>query len=226
MSDFYQSYGRFKQYQTPVLSAKIVKRLDQEVWIPTACRASHRYLELGCGTGQFLAYLAAKGVREIVGADHDPELAKVIPETARPYFRQGDIRDVLADEKLGKFDRVMLFDVLEHFPAKEGWEVLEAIRRHLKPGGKLVLKVPNAASPWGIQYQHGDLTHQTAYTPLSLRQMAEASGYTLERVYAPSGGSPRRKITESMVNGFLRWALTAPPDLLSANMYGILSPRD
>jgi len=226
VSDFYASYNRFKQYATPSLSAKVMRRLDREIWIPAACENGHRFLELGCGTGQFMAYLVAKGVRDLVGADHDPELAQVIPDAAKPFFHQGDIRDILADGKLGKFDRVLLLDVLEHFTAHDGRELLEAIRRHMTPGAKLVVKVPNAASPWGIQYQHGDLTHQTAFTPLSLRQMAEASGFRLERFYAPLGGSPRRRCTEALLNRFLAWALTSPPDLLSANMYGILTPRE
>lgn len=225
MSGFYESYGRFKRYQTPGLSQKVVKRLDAEVWIPASCQASHRFLELGCGTGQFLAYLAAKGATAIVGVDHDPELAQVIPETAKAFFRQGDILQLIEDQTLGLFDRIFLFDVLEHFSPDEGCTLLKAVRRRLAPGGKVVLKVPNAASPWGIQYQYGDLTHKTAYTPLSLRQMAEATGFTLDEFYAPKGGSPRRRITEALLNGFLRWALSSPPDLFSANMYGILSAR-
>ncbi|MDK9722395.1 MAG: class I SAM-dependent methyltransferase [Rhodospirillales bacterium] len=225
MSGFYESYGRFKRYQTPGLSKKVVKRLDAEVWIPASCQASHSFLELGCGTGQFLAYLAAKGAANIVGIDHDPELAQVIPETAKAFFRRGDILQLIEDQTLGLFDRIFLFDVLEHFSPDQGCALLTAARQRLAPGGKVVLKVPNAASPWGIQYQYGDLTHKTAYTPLSLRQMAEATGFTLEGFYAPMGGSPRRRITEALLNGFLGWALTQPPDLFSANMYGILSPR-
>ncbi len=225
MNDFYQSYGRFKQYSTPTVSDKVRKRLDREVWEPAACQPHHRFLELGCGTGQFLAYLAAKGATSVLGIDHDLDLAQVMPTAAKPFFRQGDILKALEGDALGRFDRVMLFDVLEHFTPQDGWALLEAIRDHLEPDGKLVLKVPNAASPWGIQYQYGDLTHKTAYTPLSLCQMAEASGYALERFYAPLGGSPRRRVSEAMVNGFLKWALTSPPDLFSANMYGIFKPR-
>jgi SAM-dependent methyltransferase len=225
VSRFYESYGRYKRYETPGLSAKVVARFDREVWEPAACRADQRFLELGCGTGQFLAYLAAKGARQVVGIDHDPELEKVIPESARPFFRQGDIVAAMGEGTLGLFDRIFLFDVLEHFSPEDGLALLEAIKAHLAPEGLLVLKVPNAASPWGIQYQYGDLTHKTAYTPLSLHQMATAAGLTLDRFYAPSGGSPRRRLTEALLNGFLKWALTSPPDLFSANMYGILKPR-
>jgi SAM-dependent methyltransferase len=225
VSDFYKSYGRYKQYSTPGLSSKIIKRFDSEVWRPAGCENSQRFLELGCGTGQFLAYLAAKGAKNVVGIDHDPELTNVIPESARSFFRQGDILKALGEGQLGLFDRVFLFDVLEHFSPEDGLTLLEAIRAHLAPEGVLVLKVPNAASPWGIQYQYGDLTHKTAYTPLSLRQMAEAANMSLVHFYAPMGGSPRRRATEAMLNGLLKWALTQPPDLFSANMYGILTPR-
>jgi SAM-dependent methyltransferase len=45
-----------------------------------------------------------------------------------------------APELLGRYDAVMLFDVIEHL--EDPQPVLEAVRQHLRPGGFLLLNVP------------------------------------------------------------------------------------
>ena len=182
-------------------------------------------LELGCGTGAFLAYLAAKGVTDVVGVDHDPALAEIIPAPVRDRFRCADLWAALADQSLGRFDRVALFDVLEHFTAADALRLLQGLRDRLAPDARVVVKVPNAACPWALQYQFGDLTHRTAFTPLSLRQLADAGGYDCVRVYPQRQGSRRRMVTDALVHRFLSWALLTPPEFWSANMYAVLVPR-
>ncbi|MGE4281672.1 MAG: class I SAM-dependent methyltransferase [Magnetospirillum sp.] len=261
--DFYQSYASYKRYETPNIGRKQIARFDTEVWGPAAFSTQCRVLELGCGTGAFLAYLAAKGITQMVGIDHDPALADVVPENVRSAFRCADVWTILAylaakgitqmvgidhdpaladvvpenvrsafrcadvwtilaDPDLGQFDRVAMFDVLEHFTADEALRLLQSLRPRLNPGARLILKVPNAACPWALQYQFGDLTHRTAFTPLSMRQLADAAGYEATHVYAQRQGSRRRMITDALVHRFLSWALLTPPEFWSANMYAVL----
>lgn len=220
--DFYQSYASYKRYETPSIGRKQIARFDSEVWGPAAFSPQCRVLELGCGTGAFLAYLAAKGVTQMVGIDHDPALAEVVPENVRPAFRCADVWSVLADPALGQFDRVAMFDVLEHFTPDEALRLLQSLRLCLNPGARIILKVPNAACPWALQYQFGDLTHRTAFTPLSMRQLADAAGFEAASVYAQRQGSRRRLITDALVHRFLSWALLTPPEFWSANMYAVL----
>jgi len=220
--DFYQSYASYKRYETPNIGRKQIARFDTEVWGPAAFSTQCRVLELGCGTGAFLAYLAAKGMTQMVGIDHDPALADVVPENVRSAFRCADVWTILADPDLGQFDRVAMFDVLEHFTADEALRLLQSLRPRLNPGARLILKVPNAARPWALQYQFGDLTHRTAFTPLSMRQLADAAGYEATHVYAQRQGSRRRMITDALVHRFLSWALLTPPEFWSANMYAVL----
>lgn len=225
ISDFYQSYATYKRYETPGLGRKQIDRLDAEVWRPAAFTPQCRVLELGCGTGAFLAYLHAKGVSDMVGVDHDPALAQVIPAAVRGNFRCADLWTALADDGLGRFDRVALFDVLEHFAPAEALRLLKGLRPRLGDDCRVVIKVPNAACPWGLQYQFGDLTHRTAFTPLSLRQLADAAGYGVQSVYGQRQGSRRRLITDALVHRFLSWALLTPPEFFSANMYAVLVPK-
>ena len=221
---FYGSYASYKNYQTPNLGPKEARRFDAEIWHPAACASTMRFLEIGCGTGAFLAYLAAKGVSDFLGIDHDPALAEVVPAGIRDRFRCGDLWQAL--EAGPAFDRVVALDVLEHFSAEEALRLLAAIRNRLCPGGRVVLKLPNAACPWGLQYQFGDLTHRTAFTPASLRQLANAAGLGVVAVYGQRQGSRRRLVTDALVHRLLSWALLTPPELWTANFYAVLeAPR-
>jgi SAM-dependent methyltransferase len=220
---FYGTYASYKGYQSPLIGAKLIRRLDAEIWRPAACDPSMSFLEIGCGTGAFLGYLRAKGVGRLLGIDHDPALAGVLPVTVRDAFACRDAFDLLADPRVGPYDRVVLLDVLEHFSAEDGARLLAAVRACLAPGGRVVLKVPNAASPWGLSYQYGDLTHCTAFTPLSIRQLADSAGFGAVALHAPQQGSRRRRFTDALVNRVLSWALLTPPEMWSANLYAVLS---
>ena len=68
-TDFYASYERFKDYVTPNLEEKQIRRYDRDFWEPAGCTADMAVLEVGCGTGLFLAYLGAKGVGDFLGIE-------------------------------------------------------------------------------------------------------------------------------------------------------------
>ncbi len=222
---FYGTYASHKGYATPEIGPKQIKRFDAEIWRPAECGADMSFLEIGCGTGALLAYLRQKGVTRLLGIDHDPALAEVVPATVRSDFQCRDAHDVLSDAAQGPFDRVVLLDVLEHFSPEEALRLLQSIRGRLGPGGRVVVKVPNAGCPWGLQYQFGDLTHRTAFSPIALRQLADAAGYAPPLVYGQRQGSKRRMITDALVHRFLSWALLNPPEFWSANLYAVLAVK-
>lgn len=222
----YDSYATFKNYSTPQLGAKHIRRFDREVWEPANFRIDHAVLEIGCGTGLFLSYLAAKGVERYIGIDQDPALANVLSEGVREHFRQDDaLTYAEAALKRGdRFDRIALFDVLEHFDVDGGRALLHALASLLATDGKIVVKVPNAASPWGLQFQYGDLTHRTAYTPESMAQQAIAAGLNCEMTYAHKLGSPARQRWETIIHGLLDRVVATPPSIWEGNFFAILTP--
>ncbi len=221
--DFYSSYRAYKNYQSPTLAAKDIARFDAEIWNPAAFSSAMRCLEIGSGEGAFLLYLAAKGVTDFYGIDHDPALGAVQPPEVAAHFVCADVWQYLDTCAENAFDRVVLLDVLEHFSPEEGFALLSKIKGVLASGGKIIVKVPNASSPWGLGYQFGDLTHKTAYNGESLRQLATACGLRLEALYDQRRGSPRRLITDALVQRFLSWALLTPPAQWGANLYGVIA---
>ena len=225
-SAFYSSYGTYKGYQCPRLSKKDIARFDAEIWIPASFSKNMSCLEIGCGTGEFLTYLSAKGLKTYRGIDHDKALRDVLPTEIKNKFECVDIWEFLKIAGSVSFDRIVLLDVLEHFSPDEGFRLLRMIKNILSKDGKVVIKVPNASSPWGINHQFGDLTHKTAYNGESLRQLAVACELTVDSVYGQRRGTRRRMFTDAVLHKFLSWALLNPPPIWGANLYCIFSLRD
>lgn len=222
--DFIEHYGLTKGYHTPTLQTKHVRRFD--VLLDRAgCRATSSILEIGCGTGLFLQYLEAKGCEHFAGIDLDGNLESHIHESVRDRFEIADAQAYLATVEAGSLDAIFMFDVFEHFDVDSGHAVLAAARSALSERGRIVLKMPNAASPWGAQYQFGDLTHRVAYAPSSIRQMADTAGYTCLSCFAHEEGSRSRMVTERLLHGFLSRVLTQSPEIWTANFVAVLQPR-
>ena len=121
------------------------------------------------------------------------------------------------------WDRVVLLDVLEHFTLEDGFRLLFLITKVLNADGKIIIKVPNGGSPWGMSYQAGDVTHKSTFNSESIRQLATASQLCVDNMYDQRRGSRRRVITDTILHIFLSWALINSPPFWGANIYAILS---
>jgi SAM-dependent methyltransferase len=95
-------------------------------------------LDIGCGDGLFL-WVARNAGWRVEGIEFSPEGAsRAAARLGRPVAI-GDLSRTAALP--GPFDVVTLWHVLEHLP--EPRPMIEAARRRLKPGGLLVVAVPN-----------------------------------------------------------------------------------
>lgn len=117
------------------------------------------------------------GCRDIAGIDISDEMLATGRQHCLQVIR-ADVWQHLAEAASGTLHIVSAFDFLEHFPKEEGFELLREIRRTLVPGGMCLIKIPNAASPWGQAVTASDLTHEAAYTGVSLTQMATLAGFS------------------------------------------------
>lgn len=226
MSVFYESYGTTKGYETPILIAKHIAKFDQEVWSPANMDMSMSCLEIGCGTGHFLSYLHHKGVSDLKAIDLDPALKDVIPSEVQDKFEVADVFDFLSSLPADTcFDRVFMFDVFEHFSSDQGRDLLNKIKSKLCSDGEIVLKMPNAGSPWGLQYQFGDLTHVMGYTPTSIRQMADSVGLVCRSCYPHLLGSRQRQRTDRLIQKILNRLIATPPKIWEGNFYAILCKK-
>lgn len=144
-------------------------------------------LEAGCGTGQWVLALRARGYH-CMGTDYAVDsLRQANKIVAAPYFG-GDITQLgLAS---ACFDAVISLGVVEH--RQSGPEpFLQEMTRVLKPGGKLLISVPyfNPLRLW--RARHGayqdDVTgldfYQQAFTREEFSSILEKTGYKILDVF-------------------------------------------
>lgn len=153
-------------------SKPIIDRLRQ--WLPRSLDAN--CLDVACGAGQLLYALRQHGYRQLTGIDLSPEQVKVASKVC-VNVKQGDAIEFLRASP-AMFDLITGFDIVEHFRKDELFEFLDALYCALKPGGRLILQTPNAESPWGMTMRYGDLTHELAFSPMSLEYALRLAAFS------------------------------------------------
>lgn len=111
------------------------RRRRLESALPAAAR---RVLEIGCGDGNFLAYLRGHGWA-VQGAEYDGETAALVRRRHGVTVSVGDVAH--APPPGAPFPAVAAYHVLEHVYEPGAW--LAAVRGLLGPGGIVHLQVPN-----------------------------------------------------------------------------------
>ena len=135
-------------------------------------------LEIGTSTG-YISKILKKSGNTIVGIEIDPEAGV----TARQYCDRmiiGDVETLDLDKNLkpASFDVILCGDVLEHL--KSPVKILKKLYKFLKPGGYLVVSLPN--------FCHGDvllnlLNGDFRYTPMGLLDETHLRFFGLKNIY-------------------------------------------
>lgn len=137
-----------------------------------------RLLEIGVGSGSFLAYAQAHGYFPL-GCDLSAVICSRVERNRGIAMHCGSLES-LSDELL--FDVVVMNHVLEH--VSDPVVLLKAVRAHLKPGGLLHLAVPNveAWEAWLPGWNCYEPYHLLYFTPRTLRLAAEKSGFKIQHL--------------------------------------------
>jgi SAM-dependent methyltransferase len=160
-----------RQLENPTFAHRR-RRLESAVPVPRC-----RIFEVGCGDGNFLAYLRGHGW-DVHGSEYDADTAALVRRRHGIELFVGDVADAVPPG--APFDVAAAYHVLEHVYRPAEW--LGAVRRMLGPGGTLHLQVPN----------HGSLTrrltgpawasvmfpqHVYFYTPRTLAELLRRAGF-------------------------------------------------
>lgn len=120
-------------------------------WMKSHTVKGEKVLEVGCGSGAYITTPLILCGRDAYGCDTGVlsirEASRIAREngiTKERYFCKS-IADV--DEV---YDTVICSEVLEHIPDSEQAEFIDQICRHVKPGGKLLITVPNGKGSYEI----------------------------------------------------------------------------
>ncbi|MCW9034457.1 MAG: methyltransferase domain-containing protein [Rhodospirillales bacterium] len=222
LEDFYQVYDSHRVYVKAEVRKKHIRNFDQQFWLPAQVNINHSVIELGTGTGLFLAYLEAKGLKNFKGIDGDAHALGYMPPSIAEKVTICDVWDALKNPS-EQFDRIVMFDFFEHFSYFEGQRLLSELREHLAEGGKIIIRIPNASSPFSWQYQFGDLTHKSVYAPSGIVHLALAAGYVVERHLPVRRGNRFKQFMENIAFGIMNRVFTEPPPFWSANMIVVMS---
>jgi len=132
-------------------------------------------LELGAGRGFTLRALAELGFAEVRGVDASPSQV-ALAHADGIAVEELDGRLALERAAPGSLGAVIALDLFEHLDRDElvAWTRLCAER--LRPDGRLAFRAPNGEGLFGGAIRWGDLTHEQALTPSSVRQLLDAAG--------------------------------------------------
>lgn len=186
------SHPRFQRYLAGVGAdrARLIERI-------TGGRG--RLLDVGCGSGEFAA--AAR--------DHGFDVQAVEPESSGAevaHSRGLDVRTaMLEDAGLPErsYDVVCAFHVLEHLPDSRAF--LRSLARFTKPGGHVVIEVPNFGSVLrrrsGVDWVHlRPLEHLIYHSPETLERCLWRSGLEPVAVRTRTWLSPPQILDDALAD--------------------------
>jgi SAM-dependent methyltransferase len=100
-----------------------------------------RVLEIGCAYGYLLRALEDRF--ECAGIDVSEHAISVARTITKASVECGDVMELLPRKPDDTFDAVLAFDIFEHLPERQIPDLLSQIARILRPGGRLLVSVPN-----------------------------------------------------------------------------------
>lgn len=139
-------------------------------------------LDVGCGSGTLLGLLKQRGFR-VMGVDFSAEAANVAQTENGVRVVVGSLTDAAFPAE--SFDVVTLFHVMEHVANPR--EVLSEARRILRPGGAIVLQVPNIDSwqfrVFGSKWYGLDIPrHVIDYSKAAMLRLLRDAGFVPRRI--------------------------------------------
>lgn len=156
-----------------------------------------RLLDVGCGTGEFAEAAQAHGF----------EVQAVEPEASSAEYARArgvDVRTAMLEESglpEGHYDVVCALHVLEHLPDSPGF--LATLGRRARPGGHVVVEVPNFASVLrrrsGRSWMHlRPLEHLVYHSPQTLERSFRRAGLEPVAIRAPTWVTPPQSAGEAL----------------------------
>ena len=142
-------------------------------------------LDVGCGIGLLLDAASAAGWA-VTGVE------PVVDSARQAAARGHDVRATTLEESglpEEAYDVVVLSHVAEHMP--RATDFLATVGRWLRPGGHLLVEVPNYASLARRRQQESwvhyrPLEHLVYFTPTTLRRALEGAGFAVRSLSTPS----------------------------------------
>jgi 2-polyprenyl-3-methyl-5-hydroxy-6-metoxy-1,4-benzoquinol methylase len=179
------SYYNYQSQARGVFSLEDIRRItgerrylyDQIVlpWLPAKKQCA--IVELACGHGSFLCWMKDHGYDNIVGIDSCEEQTALAAKVGASITTE-DAITWIGRQPDASLDILVAIDFAEHISKDDFMDVLHHSKRLLKPGGKLILRLPNGGSPLVGINLFNDITHVWTYTPNCLATLGRMHGFS------------------------------------------------
>ena len=167
--------------------------LNYTAWLPADRHAA--VLDVGCGDGRVLAFLAGAGYQRLEGFDRDAAAVEAArARVTAPIVVEHDWARFL-DPRPRAFDLIVLKDVVYYVPREQVVEALQTVRRAVKPGGRVIVEVFNGAAFTGPFVAHKDDGILWIPTEHTIRAFLERAGFANITLHAhvPPARTLRRR---------------------------------
>lgn len=179
-------------------------------------------LEIGFGSGACLSWMNERGARL-----HGTELNETGCKAAAAEGVSILPLDLaaIAEEYKDRFDTIIAFDIFEHLTLAEIQKYLSACELMLRTNGNLVLRFPNAQSPFGLEPQMGDPTHRSPLSRSVLELLLGGSSFTVRR-YSGSYRYAGRRLSRRWLKRKVRFAFQEAVSAALRLVYATCIPYD
>ncbi len=137
-----------------------------------------KIIDIGCGDGKFLFFLEQKRYQKIEGLELSIQQAEEARKNVKcPIHAVNDTISFL-QKTSNTYHMITMNDVLEHIPKKETVRFLKAVLNAIRPGGLVVINVPQVSGFTSLHSRFIDFTHETIFTEMSLKQVLFSAGFS------------------------------------------------
>jgi 2-polyprenyl-3-methyl-5-hydroxy-6-metoxy-1,4-benzoquinol methylase len=154
--------------------------LDQKLKLIKESTQGKSILDYGCGAGDFLQHMQKNGY-DVTGMEPNPKANEI----SKSKIGNENVVNCELKDINQKFDIITMWHVLEHIPNLN--EILAELKKHLNPGGTLIIAVPNHlsydANYYGKYWAAYDVPrHLWHFNPESIKRLVNNFGMKIENV--------------------------------------------
>jgi len=168
----YETYAVWKGWGSRETDGDFDEMFETEM-ARLGVKAGDAVLDVGFGNGTFLDWASQRGY-SVAGIEINRQFVEFAQSREHRAYH-GTVQDFAASAQEA-FAGIVFFDVVEHLSVEDAVSALTAACSLLAPGGRILVRVPNGGSPFGLLYFNGDVTHRLALTPESMVQIATMAG--------------------------------------------------